>query len=488
MSTGIARAKNTAVLLKKNGNTQDIIRGVLDTVGDVRGQTKEFARSFTADERGLYDLWYWVRTNIHYNEDPLGIQWIREPARLWHDREGDCKSFTVFIISVLENLGIDYTIRFVNTETPGSKIVNHVYPVAILDGYEIPVDAVYSRFNSEHKFYFKKDYRMADIYRLAGIGAASKADLEKYTRQLEAMAADIPDDVMLENDITTMNQGQFARYMTSRQFEAQAAGAKNSADFQRFQAAADAVRAGSIAGIGNLPGGDAAKINQFLATTESQTEKAFTAPVLIVPEGLAGIGKLKDVIKKVASTVLNVWKKVINWLFKMAMPIAAPFFIYAFLKKKFGKKTAAKRDKAIGLLSWIQKTGKFDSNEAVMAAARVGIAEKLGKSPEAVLTDMAKGQKVQGIGVLPALVPLLAKALPAIIEIIGKIASLFKKKAPAVGAADAPNEAEFAQELEAENKSISRGVPETKPGFSTDNNMLLYGAAAAAALLIFMKT
>ncbi len=460
MSNGIAQAKNTKVLLKKDGTTKDIIKVVLDTSREVKAQTHAFSKGFAPTYQGMQKLWSWVRQNIHYNEDPLGVQWVREPARLWYDREGDCKSFTVFIVSVLENLGLRYVIRFTNTDTPNSRIVNHVYPVAILnDGTEVIVDAVYKYFDDEHPYYYKKDYSMSDIYRLAGIGNTPQQtdELTSYYNELVKIAADIPEEVTSGVDITQLSQGEFARYMSAAQFDALTESATNQKDMARYAAAASAVRGGSIAGIGALKPADASKLAQFLQQTEKQTERAFSAPVLILPENLAGIGSLKS---KIVDAVKDAWKKVVNWLFKAAIPLAAPFLVYAFIKQKVGKKTDAKVEKAKGLIAWIQKTGAFDTADAVLSAVKVGLTKHFGKAPEQLIKEISKG-RIGQVGAVGAIVAAAMKALPIIIEIVKKIAGLFKKnkaETPDISAADAPNEAELIAELEASQpKNITKG-------------------------------
>ena len=496
MANGIAQARNKKVLLKRGGNTRDIVDAILDVVPDVRNQTAGFARQFTPDRRGMRSLFDWVKGNIRYIEDPLGVQWIREPARLWHDREGDCKSFTVFIISVLENLGLKYIVRFSNTDRAGSKIVNHVYPVAIMpDGRQIIMDAVHGYFDDEHPYYYKLDYDMADIYRLSGIGTTAPADLEKYADDLDRLTADIPDDV-LDNDITEMTKGDFNRFLQYENFSAQASAATDAGTQARYAAAADAVRSGTISGISGISGDDARKISAFLAKTSKETGKAFQAPVLLLPDGITGVGSLKDVVNKVVDAVKSAWKKIINWIFKSAMPLAAPFFLYAFLKKKIGKKTAAKQDKATKLVRWIQTTGKFDSADAVLASARSGIIKKLGKTPEALLNEAAKGKAIagaDGIGVLPALAPLIAKILPVVIDIVQKIAKLFKKSEPEVSSADQPNfdelSYEFQQDEAAAAAAAGGGKSGTTAGAATGGipMPLILAGAGLAALLILKK-
>lgn len=469
-------------MLKKGGTTQDIINNLLDVIPDIKGQTREFSRKFSADKAGMRNLWTWVRANIRYEEDPLGVQWIREPRRLWADRVGDCKSMTLFIVSVLENLGIEYRVRFSNTEIPRSKQVNHVYPIAIIAGQEIIVDAVYPLFNTEKSFFFAKDYTMSDIYRLSGIGAAQLEEAEKYALEIQTIAADIPDDV-LDNDITEMSAGEFARWQAAEKFDAQAVTAQSDGVRAKFSAAAQAVRSGNISGIGAIAPTEAKKIEMFLRTTQGQTKKAFSAPVLVIPDALAGdigrIGKLTDIIK-------NAWKKIMNWIFKLAMPGAAMFFLYSFIKKSVGKKTAKRKAGQDRVLGWIQNAGKFDSKDAVLQAAKTGIIKQTGKTPEALLNEAAKGQNIAGVGRIGVLAAVAIKAISFVIEIITKIASLFKKKKTEVNKEDAADLSELATEAAANGKS-GQNITNSTASDTGGMGFVPIAIAAGLALVVLAK-
>lgn len=482
-SIGITKSKGKNVLLVRSGSTEDIIEHLLDVIEDVRGQTKNFARQFTADKKGLRELWYWVHTNIRYEEDPLGVQWIREPARLYSDGVGDCKSFTVFIVSVLENLGLDYIVRFTNTESPGSRIVNHVYPIAVLkDGTQVIMDAIAkARFNREHTpIHYQIDYTMADIYRLSGIGAhnigqAATDSLNTYVAELQTITANIPDSV-LQTDITEMTQGEFQRFQAAQQFKAQADNAPDPVTQSRYLAAAKALLAGKVSGIGSIQPGDAAKINQFLSEAAGATEPAFRAPVLEIPS----ISGLWDTI---ADAVKTAWRKIVNWIFKTAMPAAAPFFLYTFISKNIGGKTGAKRDRQLKLLGWLQSAGKFESSENLQQAIRTGIIKKYGRQPEDVLNAVAQGEKITGIG---AIVAAVIQAITVVVEIVTKVAKLFKKSTPDVSKNDAPDLDELSAEILAAKKAKA-GSGKTIPNITDNGNTgqgLLIAAAAVAALLI----
>ncbi len=168
----VAKPDYKDVILFQNGDTDDIISVLLDTVKDTADQTKGFARQFSKDREGMKAIYDFIMANIKYKADPDGKQWIKTPARFYADKVGDCKSYTVFIVSVLHNMGLKYKIRFASYDR--DKIVTHVYPIAILpNGKEVIIDAVWGdaggSFNSEKKFNFKIDYDMTQIHRLSGI-------------------------------------------------------------------------------------------------------------------------------------------------------------------------------------------------------------------------------------------------------------------------------------------------------------------------------
>lgn len=75
-----------------------------------------------------------------YKIDKAGVQYIKSPARLLTDGNGDCKSFSMFLVCCLHCLGVPAMMRFVNFD--GSGIYSHVYAVAIDEcGREIILDA-----------------------------------------------------------------------------------------------------------------------------------------------------------------------------------------------------------------------------------------------------------------------------------------------------------------------------------------------------------
>ena len=137
------RADGKKTLIKQKGYTKDIVKAILDVYNESAGQTAELVTN-ASDDLQLIDivekLWE-ILYNVKYKEDPQGQQWIKTPARLLSDKEGDCKSITLFVNSVLSNLGYKTWFRFVSYNKDGD--FSHVYTIVEdKDGKKYPLDYV----------------------------------------------------------------------------------------------------------------------------------------------------------------------------------------------------------------------------------------------------------------------------------------------------------------------------------------------------------
>lgn len=130
-------------LVNPKGYTMDIVNAVLDCYDKNRQTVPSeliYLCSECDDDRELCDfIFNWVNENIEYKVDPSGEQWIKTPARLIDDGVGDCKSFSILICSILTTFGIKNMFRFVAYK---GKDYQHVYPVAIIEDREFPIDVV----------------------------------------------------------------------------------------------------------------------------------------------------------------------------------------------------------------------------------------------------------------------------------------------------------------------------------------------------------
>ena len=166
------RAENKKIF-KKAGITDDIITQVIKTFRNDYLQCADLAKELKG--KNTYEtsenIFNYIIANVEYVPDPMGVQWIKTPARLLADGKGDCKSMAIFTASCLRCLGIDAHFRFVSFNK--NKIPTHVY-IVTLDGTIIdPVERVEGKpkFNYAQAFTSKIEImNTTNIYELRGIG------------------------------------------------------------------------------------------------------------------------------------------------------------------------------------------------------------------------------------------------------------------------------------------------------------------------------
>ena len=131
-------------------------------------ESKVLARKLRGrtDQETARNIFNWVVTNIKYNKDGVN-QIVRLPSGILRTKEGDCKSMSLLIASLLANNGITPT--FIYTSYRPDPTPSHIY-VEMQDGTIL--DAVWRRFNSEKKPTHKYK-KIMDISYLSGIDGCS---------------------------------------------------------------------------------------------------------------------------------------------------------------------------------------------------------------------------------------------------------------------------------------------------------------------------
>lgn len=146
----IPKDHRRAELVAPFGNTQDIIREMLKTDARAYTQTKKFAQRIAGPTLvdTLRNCWNFVKKAVHYQIDALGNQYIKTPSSVWHTRLCDCKGYSLFVRSILKNLGINSYYKFANY-IPGGELT-HVYVIVPRpDGSYITIDGCMPAFNEE---------------------------------------------------------------------------------------------------------------------------------------------------------------------------------------------------------------------------------------------------------------------------------------------------------------------------------------------------
>lgn len=149
-----------------NGGNGDIINVLHANIARAVSQTRDIAKHFkgATDLDTSRNIWNFLKKEIKYKKDRYGQQDIKLPSRFVSDGSGDCKSYSLFTAGVLTNLNIPFKIRY--TSYSADPTPQHVY--IVLDS-GIIIDGVWTKFNDQKPYTFKKDYTMK-IQTLAGVG------------------------------------------------------------------------------------------------------------------------------------------------------------------------------------------------------------------------------------------------------------------------------------------------------------------------------
>ncbi|HMT75218.1 MAG TPA: hypothetical protein PKA77_14185 [Chitinophagaceae bacterium] len=163
-------ADTATTTVRKNADLNDTVLFIPKVVHQTLSHTKKIASLLQTDS--LYETcrktWHFVYEHINYKKDQEGFEQIRSPARSWHDRSSgvDCDCYSVFISSILTNLGIQHTLRITKYRR---NYFQHIYPIVPLpDGNYLTLDCVTDFFNHEVPFSAKKDFQM-DLQYLSGL-------------------------------------------------------------------------------------------------------------------------------------------------------------------------------------------------------------------------------------------------------------------------------------------------------------------------------
>ncbi len=134
-------------------------------------QTKDLSDALKGDDlrETCRNIWNFCYRHIRYCKDEDGLEQIRSPARVWHDRQRgvDCDCYTTLISTILTNLKIPHVLRITKYKQDHFQ---HIYPVVPTEGEDyITVDCVVDKFDKEEPFSEKQDTIM-DLQYLDGLG------------------------------------------------------------------------------------------------------------------------------------------------------------------------------------------------------------------------------------------------------------------------------------------------------------------------------
>lgn len=418
--------------IKNNYVTQDIVKAVLQANREGWRDTKEFSKRlvFKNLEDISKQLFDFLLFEIIYKEDDFGSQVVKKPSALWYHKQGDCKSYTIFVTSVMQNLGIPYTIRFVSYAIPNK--FTHVYPIAHGKDKDIIIDAVYKKFNKEKPYKFKKDYTMKGLHIIGATGEKKSPTMLNFKK---------PVDELSEADLELEIIRQRAEIEKEIVGEMRGIGSTKYNEYQRFCNGINAIIAavdnndlsyinGFIAGhpdtIGKL------KLKKLIKKITKPVKKATKAVLKPAKKVVKAAAKgAKAVVKTVAKVVTAPIRLATKGILEIYLPKAAPSFLYLFVNdqnliNKMPTKARTKRAKQAKFADFVVNVVGMKRNH-FMGIIRNGIMKRYKMSPEKKISQLMgvpesqiKGHAMGNIGIIDDIVK-------GGIELIKLISKIFKK-------------------------------------------------------------
>lgn len=205
-----SEVKGDEVQLKADGNNYDTLKLMRQVVSKTKSQTKDISKVLKGRslEETCSNLWKFLYNHVQYKKDHSQREQLRTPARTWADRKSgvDCDCYSIFISSVLTNLGIPHTFRMAGY----SGDFQHVYVVVPKSGtigasrssYYV-IDPVVNQFNYEPPFSKKHDHKMSEVTMLNGLGECNtKPEILRLRKFVDTQAiidaGNIPTKVFLQ--------------------------------------------------------------------------------------------------------------------------------------------------------------------------------------------------------------------------------------------------------------------------------------------------
>lgn len=182
------------VTVKKGATLDDTMSLIKEVIETTLDDTKKIAQHLLGASVLLTSkkIWNFCFSHFQYKKDEERKEQVRRPARSWWDRMTgiDCDCLTVFIGSVLTNLGIPFIMRKTRYEALNFE---HIYPVAISpEGQEIIMDCVVHQFNYEVPYTAKEDEQM-ELQYLNGIEGERDNDFGEKVKFIHELPIDAED-------------------------------------------------------------------------------------------------------------------------------------------------------------------------------------------------------------------------------------------------------------------------------------------------------
>jgi len=170
--------RDTVIVGSGKARLEDTLKLMQTLIKETQSDTTLLAKKLKGHSLAATckNIWQFVYSHIQYKMDKTGVEQVRRPSRTWADRKTgvDCDCYTVFISSLLSNLGIAHKMRI--TKYGGKPHFQHIYPIVPNGHKHITIDCVTDQFNYEVPYSEKRDIGLSHNIRNQAIGHLSGVD------------------------------------------------------------------------------------------------------------------------------------------------------------------------------------------------------------------------------------------------------------------------------------------------------------------------
>jgi len=160
--------------------TVDLMKKVVWKYIDDTKRISQYLKGSTLNQT-CENVWTFLHDHIQYRLDKKGLEQLRRPCRSWAERKDgiDCDCFSIFVSSILTNLGISHKFRITKYNT---DVYQHVYVIVPTGTKYITIDCVLSEFDNEKEYSQNKDFTMS----MNGINIAVLSGIDSDVMDLVA--------------------------------------------------------------------------------------------------------------------------------------------------------------------------------------------------------------------------------------------------------------------------------------------------------------
>lgn len=160
MEMPILIPKNKNLLISRYQTAPEIAAAIVKAVRESEADAAKIAPYLKGSGKlsAARLIFVFIKNTIPYKKEPSSKQTARTLARILSEAKkgGDCKHYATASAALCKALNIPCRLRLI-AQIPNSKVPNHIYTVARINGKDVIIDPVLKNFNSEANYNYKYD-------------------------------------------------------------------------------------------------------------------------------------------------------------------------------------------------------------------------------------------------------------------------------------------------------------------------------------------